>query len=287
MISFQHWRKLTSSSRMLVRLRQKPVRPESALSTSVSPQWVQPEEANPESGDFFWWEKPTSNMRDGTNIPKTSLTGYQVSIINPNMMAIPSEGRQMKTFSDDPRSYTVARWPSVETRPSWSQMIFNGVQPSMGVRGRPLVNARQISHRDQTETRNEEDTLQGDHMMPHSSSLPFLGFWCISNSHLIQGQSLEQRWNLQIQSIRCRRILTSWSPIFVHTRTVGNHIQSLPTCESTSADTLERSPTNAMQTDARGASPIWMSSTDTRESTLGRGPTCVLRATGTLPHLIT
>lgn len=84
----------------------------------------------------------------------------------------------------------------------------------------------QISHRDQTETRNEEDTLQGDHMMPHSSSLPFLGFWCISNSHLIQGQSLEQRWNLQIQSIRCRRILTSWSPIFVHTRTVGNHSKS-------------------------------------------------------------
>lgn len=146
MISFQHWRKLTSSSRMLVRLlRQKPVRPESALCTSVSPQWVQPEEANPESGDFFWWEKPTSNMTDGTNIPKTSLTGYQVSIINPNMMAIPSEGRQMKTFSDDPRSYTVARWPSVETRPSWSQMIFNGVQPSMGVRGRPLVNARRTS----------------------------------------------------------------------------------------------------------------------------------------------
>lgn len=48
-----------------------------------------------------------------------------------------------------------------------------------------------------------------------------------------------------------------------------------------------RSPTNAIGRDAHGNFPVQMSSKDTRESTAGSDPTCVLYATGILHDPIT
>ncbi|XP_023487255.2 Kruppel-like factor 18 [Equus caballus] len=89
-------------------------------------------------------------------------------------------GSQMTTYSGD------------QTFCGGQVMTFSCDQTLYGGQMMPLK-------RDYMTAFPDDHTLSGGHMMPHqSSSLPYPGFLYFSNSHLIQGQSLEkQKWNLK------------------------------------------------------------------------------------------
>lgn len=98
------------------------------------------------------------------------------------------------------------------------QMILSGEQPFSGgqmkIIGKcqilsgcqVILGGDQTFYRGQMKTLSDDHTLRGGHMMPHASSLPYPGFLCISNPHLIQEQPLEkQKQGLKIQRRRVQK----------------------------------------------------------------------------------